>query len=145
MRYETDPEGELGENLVLVIPRPYGKPVSLNFSALTEQELQVTRQIFEKLFDMVEPIVKQRDMEAQRAFDNGDDSFTRIYRQVPQYIVREGAIAPYSESVFGGSKELPLGLGDELDPDGRVRADGDGVADEVPEGGGSEDDQPQAD
>jgi hypothetical protein len=145
MRYGESPHEEVGQTIVFFMPRPNARPVQMNFTALTEEELKQTRQFFNHLFDLAEPICRERDRAAYDAFESGDDSFLRLYRQPPQLIVREGAVAPYVEGVLGGSEDVPDGDGEDGGQSGGVRAAGDAVASEESADSEAEDDESQAD
>jgi hypothetical protein len=106
---ETELTNEVGNDLFLMVPQPRGKPLMLNFTAMTEIELRKTRQFFDLLFTLAEPIVKDRDKVANNALANGDDSYARIYRPVPDFIIRPGTIEPDSKSVLDGSEDSPQG------------------------------------
>jgi hypothetical protein len=98
--------------LVMIQVKGRRRPIFWNLSAMTEQELEVTRQFFNNAFDLAEPVARERDKVAADAFANGDDSYHRIYRQVPQFIVRERQGRADSESVLDGSEDVPPGDGD---------------------------------
>ena len=138
-------DNEVGPTYVLVLPRYGTRPMKFNITSLTLEELQMTRQFFDRLFDLAEPIVRARDEVAQNAADEGDDSYTRYYRQPPQYVVREGAFREDDQSILDGLKDAPDGSGDGPDSDGGVRGDGDELAPGEPEGGGSQDDGAETD
>lgn len=144
---EPDPnrpkDREVGPSYVLQISHPQSKrPLSINFTALTLAEFEKTRQLFNLLFDLAEPVIRERDQVARDAFAEGDDSFNRLYREVPRLIIREGAGRQNIEGVQYGPSGVPLGTeagrdssGDVLDSDGGVRGDGDELANsESPEG-----------
>lgn len=103
---------EAGNAVVLMIPVPgRSRPLAWDFTGMTGEELDATRQFFEYLFDLADPVVRERDRVAADAYTKGDDSFSRVYRQVPQFIVRERQKPSDSESVHLGSE-------DTLDRDG---------------------------
>lgn len=136
---------EVGTTYVLVLPRYGSRPVKFNITSLTLEELEMTRQFFSQLFDLAEPIVRARDEVAQNAASEGDDSYSRYYRQPPQYIVREGAFREDDQSILDGLANVPERSRDESDLDGGVRGDGDELASGEPEEGSSQDDGTQAD
>lgn len=81
--------GEYGEDVSISL---YGKSVrfQLPLTTLTSEELAACKQIFDMAFANAQPIVAERDRIAQEALDEGDDSYSRIYRAVPTLLVREG-------------------------------------------------------
>src|SRR3546814_11366470 len=66
---------------------------------MTLPELKDMRDIFNLLFDLAEPVVRERDRIAQNAFREGDDSFARIYRTVQQFVIREEAVKSDGSSI----------------------------------------------
>lgn len=106
---------EPGPTLRLMLPQLRGKSMLYNVTALTHEELVEMKKIFDMLFQIAEPIVKERDKAAQDAFDRGDDSIRRIYRQAPHMVVREGPLGKYSASVLKRLASAPDGV--ELDGD----------------------------
>ena len=138
---------ERGPTYLLVIPRPNARPVKLNITALTLEELELTRQFFNRLFDLAEPIVKHRDKVAEDAAAEGDDSYARIYRQVPQFIDRAGEISEHDQRLLDGLEDVSDGSGDGDRSEG-LRGSGDVLAPEEQESGrpqddGSETDEPE--
>lgn len=131
-----DGQSEEGETLLLYIPRPGGggRDFSYNITSLTSEELKKTREFFNLLFDEAGPIVEKRDQIATEAFSQGDDSFNRVYRALPQFIVRPRKVRENSEVLHVGSSDSPEGLGEEDDSDEGIRSDSEVlVNDESPE------------
>jgi hypothetical protein len=115
---ETDPEmreyaeeNQVGPNVIVQLDfgRNGRRPIYLNLTALTAEEVQVFRDVMDFAFDLAVPVAKDRDEVAARAKDAGDDSYSRVYRAVPQFIVRNGKVIPYGESVQDGSDDVPGG------------------------------------
>lgn len=136
---------ELGPTYVLILPRMSGRPVRFNLTSLTEEELTLTRQFFETLFDLALPVVRHRDKVAQHAADQGDDSYVRIYRQVPQFIERKGPLGQDDQRLLQRSWDLVVGAGTDGTLDGGLRGVGDELAPSESEEDRSQDDRPQAD
>jgi hypothetical protein len=86
---DEDHDKEHGPTVKLHLPRPGRPPVNFNLTALTAEELKLTREFFNLLFDMAEPIVDLRDKVAHDALADGDDSYARVYRAVPQFVIRK--------------------------------------------------------
>lgn len=121
---------EPGISYVMMIHLPgRQKPIWWNFSSMTHDELQATRQFFERLFDLADPITRERDKVAKDAFDQGDDSYGRAYRDLPFLVIREGKIRENSEGVLVRPEGSTSRSGNGLDSDGGVRGDGDELAD----------------
>lgn len=109
-------ENEEGTTYLLVIPIPgRTKPLTWNFSAMTTEELQHTRQFFNYLFDLVDPVVRERDKVANDANSKGDDSFARLYRPPSQFIVRARPKQQDSKGVRLGPEGSPSGDGSDRD------------------------------
>lgn len=141
----TYEDNEIGPTYMMILPRPGAKPVKYNLTALTLEELQLTRQFFNMLFDLAEPIVAHRDKVAQDAADEGDDSYARYYRVAPQLVVRSGTLRADDQSILDGSSDDAGGDAVDGDSDGGVRGDGDDVASEDAEDRSPEDPSAQAD
>lgn len=133
-------EPKIGDTLQLMIPLPNRKPLTMNFSALTEEELRMIKEFFNLLFDLAEPVVKARDKVAQDAFAAGDDSYSRVYRQVPQYVVRERPVTTDGESIHDGSQDVLEGDGPDGGDGAGLRGDSDDLASAEPQDTRSQDD-----
>lgn len=143
---ELEMGSEEGVNYVLLMPVPGRyKPLAWNLSSMTYDELEATRQFFNNLFDLAEPVCRQRDKVASDAEAQGDYSYARIYRDVPQFIVRERQVRKNSQSVHDGSQGSDEGSRDGLDSSGGVRGDSNELADGDPSDSLAQDDEPQAD
>jgi hypothetical protein len=93
-------KSEAGDNIVLIMPVPgRTKPLIWNMSAMTTEELEATRKFFNYLFDLADPIVRERDKVALDAHKSGDDSYIRVYRTLPQFIARSRKVDSDSEGV----------------------------------------------
>jgi hypothetical protein len=138
-------EPTVGDTLQLMMPRPGGRAISMNFSALTLAELEAIREFFNLLFDLATPVVKARDKVAQDAFDAGDDSYARIYRQVPQLIIRKGPVGQHRQGVHDGPEDAAAGDEHDGDLDGGLRGRSAGVAPVEEEDPGTEVDGSEAD
>lgn len=121
---ETDPElkeyaeeNQVGPTVIVQmdIGRGGRRPVYLNLTALTEAELRAFRDVMNFAFDLAEPVARDRDEVANRAKEAGDDSYARVYRAVPQFIVRAGKVIPYGEGVQDRSDDVPGQPGDATD------------------------------
>lgn len=106
-------ENQVGPTVIVQmdIGRTGRRPIYLNLTALTAEELQGFRDVMNFAFDLAEPVARDRDEVARRAKEAGDDSYARVYRSVPQFIVRDGKVIPYGEGVQDGSDDVPGGSG----------------------------------
>lgn len=110
---EKAAKSEKGDNVLLMMTVSGRRtPLTWNMSAMTTEELEATRQFFNHLFDLADPIVRERDKVAEDAYNKGDDSYTRSYRQLPQLVIRSRQESADSESLHDGSPDAPLGDGD---------------------------------
>lgn len=85
---------------------------SMNLTRMTEEELLATKKLLDRAFELALPVVQRRDKEANDALDQGDDTYPRVYRAVPQLVYREGAVTEYRESLHGRLEDLSFGDGD---------------------------------
>lgn len=132
-------------NVTLFHPRERGAPVTLGLTECTEEELLAMKELFDKAFELALPTTRRRDKVAHDAFQRGDDSYARSYRQIPQLVYREGALGTHSEGVQERPESVsPSGWGG-LPDDGGVRGAGDELAKSDPQGSESEDDGPTPD
>lgn len=142
---QFDTERQYGYNLQLLIPILHRKPLTINLTSLTIEELEMTRQFFNTAFDMAEPVVRLRDQVAEDAFANGDDSFARSYRPVPQLVIRKRQEQLDVPRLHLGSEDPPDGAGSNGAGSGGVRGVRDELAPGESEESQSQDDEPEAD
>jgi hypothetical protein len=69
--------------LTLISKRGTNRVFSMELSEMTAEELDATKEMLDKVFAEARPICEYRDKKAREAFDEGDDSHYRLYRQVP--------------------------------------------------------------
>ena len=134
---------EPGPTVKVLIPRLNGQAVHWDLSALTIEELDAMREFFTLAFDTAEPVVRMRDKAAHDAFTEGNDSFARLYRQLPQLVVRERKEREHDQGILNGPSDVPSGDSDgrsEGSPAGGVRGLGGELADDGAPEGVSEDD-----
>lgn len=111
--HEVKIASEKGDNITLLITIPgRPRPLAWNLSGMTTEELEATRKFFDFLFDLADPIVRERDKVAQDARDQGDDSYIRVYRTLPQFFTRKRTKRTDGESVHDGPEDASDGLGD---------------------------------
>lgn len=103
---EINEEGlQAGDEAVTVMMQRIGSKsrFMLNLSALTHDELCAIKEFFDMAFANAQGVTQARDKEAQEAFDAGDTSYNRIYRQVPIIFVREGEVFGHRAKLLRGS------------------------------------------
>lgn len=64
------------------------RDMTWNLSALTAEELGYLKQLLNLAIQLAEPIVEDRDRYTREAFEAGDDSHPRLFRQKPVFVVR---------------------------------------------------------
>jgi len=141
--YKKDDDGNDTDEVAdvkLMYPIPNRPPVSWNLTACTEDELIALKHLFDTAFETALPIARQRDKEARDAFDQGDDSHSRIYRQLPQLVYRAGPFAQHGEGVHDGPEDAAPAHDAGVDPDGGVREAVPGLAERDPSVVESQDD-----
>lgn len=148
-------ENQVGATIVLEFQiRWMSRALTLNLTNLTHQEILLMRRLLNMALDLAEPVVIDRDKVAQDAKEAGDDSYARVYRAVPQIVVRESKIVAHGPGLLRRSKSVPGGSqhgpsvpdgGSGVGHGGGVHGAGDGVADEESADAGSTHDGPEAD
>lgn len=69
-------------------------PTRISLTGMTTAELDVFEKFILHAISRARPIVEDLDRMAWEAFENGDDSYERLYRPDPQFIDREGGDLP---------------------------------------------------
>lgn len=124
-----DQSNEVGTDVVLYHPRPGNqRAVSIVLTSLTEQELDALEDLFKSAFEWARPVVKQRDQEAEDAWQQGDDSVPRHYRPDAQLVYRKRPQPEHGEELHERSTTVPEGGRRGPDFDGGVRGTGDELA-----------------
>jgi hypothetical protein len=141
---EEDHDKELGPNIVLYIPVPGRRPTTINLTAMTLPELEAVKEFLDFIIEEARPVVAERDRIANEAYEQGDDSFVRVYRDAPQLIIRSRYEHKQHQGVPDGSEDVSAGSGGDGSPDHRSRRDGDELVDGEPQPSSTEDDGPTA-
>lgn len=92
---ESDDEPKVDDRLgpsvsLLLSSRFDAKTIKFILTNLTGPELDAFQRTILHAIELARPSVEIRDKLAKEAFDNGDDSYERVYRAVPVIVVREG-------------------------------------------------------
>lgn len=96
----------------LMIQAPNGgRPVTMNLTDMTLVELELLEQMIQRSINLARPECAAYDEIAKEAFENGDDTFLRHYRAIPELVVRERPPAKHGAGVQSG-------------PDGAAGGDG---------------------
>lgn len=132
---------EVGDTYRLAISLPnVNRSFTVNLTALTMEELEAFEKLVTLSIAVCKPIVEARDRKAAEASANGDDTLSRIYRAVPQFVIREGAFGPDGQSILNGLAYVTEGSPGGVDPDGGLRRSGAELADELSEDSQAEND-----
>lgn len=90
--YMTDPAANVQDetpSVTVLLSEGVGRaPFRVGLARFTEQELDLFEEFITLAIKMARPVVLERDRIAAEAFEEGDDSFSRVYRQDPKLIVR---------------------------------------------------------
>lgn len=106
------------EYIILIISNR--REIKMNLSGMTQQELLALKTFLNRAFDMAEPICEERDRAANEAFEaTGDDSFVRLYRRAPEFVIRRGKVGQHTSGIPSGSEPDPSVGEDGRDPDRR--------------------------
>ena len=113
-----DMKSEEGTSYIVKIQVPgLKKGLTWNISGMTLEELEVTRQFFNYLFDTAEPVIRERDRVAEDAFARGDDSYIRSYRLTPELVIRKREAESHDQGLHNGLEDASERTGDGLDSD----------------------------
>lgn len=98
---------EVGDSVTLTQYVPgRNRPLTWDLTGMTTEELEATRKFFDFLFDLADPIVRERDKVANEALAEGDDSYSRVYRESPTLVVRERQERSDSQGVHDGPENV---------------------------------------
>lgn len=100
------------------------KAVTIDLTGFTVAELDTFVEYIQRAAELARPICAELDECAQEAYEDGDDSFTRLYREVPIVHVREWRKPRHDPGVPSR-------------PDGASRVDGDDADEAERPGSGS--------
>lgn len=134
----TPPNPDTGlPKVILSINRGAGKPMAIDLSMFTEQELIAFKETVLIATEVAQPVCTALDQRAQEAMNNGDDTDPRTYRSVPVVFVRPRSLQEYDRRLLDGHKDVlsgmqfnlmqPNGSGEsvgDLDEPGQVNEDG---------------------
>lgn len=96
--------------VILAINRGAGKPLAIDLSQLTEQELLAFRETVLIATEVAQPICAALDLRAQEAMKNGDDTDPRTYRQVPVVFVRPRSLEKYDRRILDRREDVLQGM-----------------------------------
>lgn len=149
---------EVGSDFILSIASGSSPLLNINFSLLTEAELDAFRQFMDMAMYSARDTVLERDRVAKDELEKGNDSYSRSYRQLPTFLIRERALGPHHPGLLERLKDIfPGGLhggdryaertGDDQYGGARrdLRADSSTMADRSSEATGGQDDPTKTD
>lgn len=139
---ENHMRGEEGPDIRLLLSFQSGGWKTVDMTAITEEELNKLTEFFALVREAVLPVIKKRDEVAEHAFSEGDGSFGRSYRTLPQLVVRERPPFYDAEGVHVGPQDATPGGGGERRPP-VPGGDNDVLAEQHEGAGGPEDDSPK--
>lgn len=123
----AEPGPDIGILMPLSSAGDNRKHFYIRLTTWTEKELVAVKKLFNLAFDESLEIVRLRDAEAMRSFkEEGNDSWTRLYRGLPTYAVRSRAIGEDGHIIWERLENAPevdgdKPVGDERDPGGNAR------------------------
>lgn len=94
----------------------------INLSRMTAPGLVAFKQFMDYAFEKALPICERLDEKAKEAFENGNDSFVRLYQPIPKFYVRERDGEEHNPRVQVRSVESARTLADQ--PSGEIRNTG---------------------
>lgn len=96
-------------------------PLRISLTGMTVAELEKFREFINRAIEKALPIAEELDLMAKEAFKNGDDSFTRLYRTIPEIFIRKPKAKLDSEGLHDG----PANVTDENEWQYKARGDSD--------------------
>lgn len=117
-------------------------PSVINLTGSTVEELDALQDLFNSAFEWARPIAELRDKEARDAFEQGDDSHARYYRQLPKLVYRKRPESEHGEGVQHGSEDVSPLAGSPDDQHDGAGVGGDEVAERDSGAGSAQDDWP---
>lgn len=119
---------QIGANVRIELnPASARSGMAFDLTSMSVEELDAFEKIMSLAIDLAKPVVKERDARA-REEDPSTSRNARLYRSLPEVVVREGAFAPHGEGVHDGPSDVPSGDAGADGVDGRDRGTGGGVA-----------------
>lgn len=83
-----------------------GHQASFNFSSMTFEELIATKAFFDLAFNRAVVAVRARDRKARDDADKGKYTNTRLYRQLPEFVVRTRLQRGYGKGIPVGPLDV---------------------------------------
>ena len=137
-----DPNAEPGERTMSFMMVQGGRNMTISMEMLTEPELDLMKDFLTRIIERVRPEVQLRDRIAKEALENGDTSYTRNYRAVPELVDLTRPLGEYDPSIQVGPDGIPRGPGNERN-DGSSRRTGSQISEQVSPETVAKDDGPQ--
>jgi hypothetical protein len=81
---------EDGHEMFILLSPPRGTAVRVDLTALTEAELTAFKYVIDVACANALHICKKRDEVAEAALDEGSTKYTRVFREWPRILLREG-------------------------------------------------------
>ena len=124
-------ETQIGPNVRLEVKSLQAyRGVGFDLTAMTMEELEGFRSTINLAIDLAVPVVRERDRSA-REEDSSRSTNPRVYRGLPEVVVRQGAFSKYGEGVHDRPSDVPPGDGGADSLDGGDRGSGGVLADDA--------------
>jgi hypothetical protein len=85
---QTDFPEEVDSVRLLLAKKGTKLKIGLPLTHMTEDEVEVFREFMNRALDLAQTKCRELDQKARQAFDQGDDTYARLYRPVPRLVVR---------------------------------------------------------
>jgi hypothetical protein len=89
----------------VIISLPKGDS-GFSLTSLSADELRAVRALFDLAFELAEPISEILDDQALKAWEDGDDTFKRLYRAAPVFALRERVLTEHYSRLPDGPERV---------------------------------------
>ena len=136
---------EYGPNVVFMLTSNRGQRLTFDVTSLTLAELEALKNFFGLMWELAEPIIRRRDEVAKDEQEKGNDAFVRIYRAVPQLVIRDRIVEAHKQGILNGFEDATGADERTGDSSTTARDSGPSLAEQVSEDRSSQDDSAEAD
>lgn len=120
-------------------------PYIMTLTSMTSDELEALKEFAILTYSAILPIIEDRDRNADEAATRGDDSFDRVYRPLPQVVVRERTFSEDNQSLHDRLANVLKRPWVRSMRDVGARGNGNDLADDESKSSRAQDDGPKAD
>lgn len=96
-----------GPDVKLMVNHPKFAPLGIDFTAFNAEELSELRQLFDKLFELVTPMVAGRDKRAEELSHDSNMPLQRLIRPIPRLVTGKRAVGIDGESLLKRPIDVP--------------------------------------